>query len=283
MFVMLPQEFAMKLSFHRFQVMGLSLVAFNLFFPFVVLTIAAQTVVARAEPQAKSAELEIPAGTILPVRLNHALSSKSAEAGQEVTGRIMQNVPLPNHDEIRAGAKVSGRIVSVQRAGNGTDGKISFRFDTLETHGRRISIVTNLRAIAGFMEVQAAQTPEFTPGFGTPYIWANTRQIGGDEVYGVGGPVNSENSGEVGKGVYGGVLVHVRARPESKCRGPLDAEDRLQALWVFSSDACGVYGIQGVTIAHAGRTAPIGEIAMGAEQRDLLVRGASGMLLRVIQ
>jgi hypothetical protein len=280
---MLLQEFAMKLSVNRFKPLGLSLFAFYLFFPLVALPIAAQSVVARAEPPAKRADLEIPVGTILPVRLNHALSSKNAEVGQEVTGRIMQNVPLPNHEEIHEGAKVSGRIVSVQRAGNGADGKISFRLDTLEIHGRRISIVTGLRAIAGFMEVQSAQTPEFTPGFGTPYIWANTRQIGGDEVYGVGGPVTSENSGEVGKGVYGGVLVHVRARPETKCRGPLDAEDRVQALWVFSSDACGVYGIQGVTIAHAGRTAPVGEIALGAEQRDLLVRGASGMLLRVIQ
>ncbi|HWY08076.1 MAG TPA: hypothetical protein VNY24_14545 [Candidatus Acidoferrales bacterium] len=87
----------------------------------------------------------------------------------------------------------------------------------------------------------------------------------------------------MGKGVYGGVLVRVRAQPESKCGGPLDAEDRLQALWVFSSDACGAYGIQGVTIAHAGRTEPVGEIALAAEQKDLLVRGASGMLLRVIR
>jgi hypothetical protein len=273
----------MKLSAVRFAPLGLSLFALTLLAPHGAPLIAAQSAGFTAEPPAKPADLKIPVGTILPVRLNHALSSKSAEAGQEVTGRIMQNVPLPNHEEIHEGAKVSGRIVSVQRAGNGTDGKISFRFDTLEIHGRRISIVTGLRAIAGFMEVQAAQTPEFTPGFGTPYIWANTRQIGGDEVYGVGGPVTSEKSGEVGKGVYGGVLVHVRARPESNCRGPLNSEDRLQALWVFSSDACGVYGIQGVTIAHAGRTAPIGEIALGAEQRDLLVRGASGMLLRVIQ
>jgi hypothetical protein len=280
---MLLKEYAMKSSAIPLSSPVHSLFALSLLALLGALPIVAQTVGFRAEPPAKPAVLEIPVGTILPVRLNHALSSRNAEAGQEVTGRIMQDVPLPNHEEIHEGAKVSGRIVSVQRAGNGADGKISFRFDTLEIHGRKISIVTSLRAIAGFMEVQSAQTPEFTPGFGTPYIWANTRQIGGDEVYGVGGPVTSENSGEVGKGVYGGVLVHVRARPESKCRGPLDAEDRLQALWVFSSDACGVYGIQGVTIVHAGRTAPIGEIALGTEQRDLLVHGASGMLLRVTQ
>jgi hypothetical protein len=231
----------------------------------------------------KPENLEIPGGTILPVRLNHGLSSKNARPGQVVTGRIMQDVPLPNHEFIPEGAKVSGVIVSAEQASHGTNGKVSFRFDTLEFHHRKISIVANLRALAGFMEVQFAETPESTPGFGTPYIWANTRQIGGDEVYGVGGPVINQASETVGKGVFGGVLVHVRAHSDSNCRGATDPDDRLQALWVFSSDACGVYGIQGVGIAHAGRTAPVGEITLVADQRDLLIRDASAMLLRVIR
>ena len=211
------------------------------------------------------------------------MSSKTTKRGQVVTGRIMQDVPLPNNEKIPEGAKVLGTIVSVERAGNSANGRISFRLDVLEIHHSKFPIVTNLRALAGFMEVQSAQTPEFSPGFGTPYIWATTRQIGGDEVYGVGGPVTNLASETVGKGVYGGVLVHVRAQPESKCRGALDSDDRLQALWVFSSDACGVYGIPEVKIAHAGRTEPVGEISLVADQEDVLVRGASAMLLRVIR
>jgi hypothetical protein len=195
----------------------------------------------------------------------------------------MQEVPLPNRESIPEGAKLHGTIVAVERAGNSSGGKITIRFDTLESRHRVIPIVVSLRALAGFMEIQFAQTPEFTPGFGTPYVWANTRQIGGDEVYGVGGPVTNQRAERVGKGVFGGVLVHVRSQPESLCRGALDSEDRLQALWVFSSDACGVYGIPGVKIAHAGRTEPVGEITLLADQQDLLVRGASGMLLRVIR
>jgi hypothetical protein len=259
------------------------------FFAFLILAllcdppVIAQTSALGSEKQTNSENFEIPAGTILPVRLNHGLSSRSARAGQQMTGRIMQDVPLPNTEKIPEGAKVLGTIISVDRSANATSGKITFRFDTLEIHRRKIPIVVNLRALAGFTEVQSAQTPEFSPGFGTPYIWSNTRQIGGDEVYGVGGPVTNQASETVGKGVYGGVLVHVRALPESKCRGALDSEDRLQALWVFSSDACGVYGIRGVKIAHAGRTEPIGEIALVADQQDLLVRGASGMLLRIIR
>jgi len=242
-----------------------------------------QTADLRTESLTEPKDFRIPVGTILPARLNHGLSSNSARPGQVVTARIMQEVPLPNHERIPEGAKVLGTIVSVGRAGNSTGGKITFRFDTLEIHRRTIRVVASLRALAGFMEIQSAQTPEFTPGFGTPYAWATTRQIGGDEVYGVGGPVTDQSSETIGKGVYGGVLVHVRAQPESRCRGALDSEDRLQALWVFSSDACGVYGIQGVTIAHAGRTEPLGEITLVADQQDLLVRGASGLLLRVVR
>lgn len=245
--------------------------------------VLAQTAAPGAEKHPSTGSFQIPIGTILPARLNHSLSSKSAQPGQAITARIMQEVPLPNRESIPEGAKLLGTIVSVERAGNVSGGKITIRFDTLESHHRTIPIVASLRALAGFMEVQSAQTPEFTPGFGTPYVWANTRQIGGDEVYGVGGPVTNQNDERIGKGVYGGVLVHVRAQPETPCRGALDSEDRLQALWVFSSDACGVYGIPGVKIAHPGRTEPVGEITLLADQQDLLVHGASGMLLRVIR
>ena len=267
----------------RYAPFGFFLSVFLLLAQLIGLPLAAQTVGPLTEHAAKLEQLEIPAGTILPVRLNHALSSKSAGPGQQVTGRIMQDVPLPNHKKIPEGAKLSGRILSVERAASGTNGKISFRFENIEIHHRKIPIVANLRSLAGFMEVQSAQTPEVSPGFGTPYVWATTRQIGGDEVFGVGGPVINQNNETVGKGVYGGVLVHVRAQPEFCCRGALDSEDRFQALWVFSSDACGVYGIQGVRIAHAGRTEPVGEIILVANHDDVLVRGASGMLLRVIR
>ena len=75
-------------------------------------------------------------------------------------------------------------------------------------------------------------------------------------VYRGGGPVTSDHE-VVGTPIRGGgVLVRVTARPGSPCRGPLD-RDAPQALWVFSSDACGVYGFSNLAIRHAGRTAPI--------------------------
>jgi hypothetical protein len=238
------------------------------------------TAAAGAAPRAGRDDVQIPAGTILPVRLNHGFSSKSTQVGQQLTARIMQDVPLPGSGKIPGGSKVIGTVLSVSIAGNNNAGRITLRFDQIEVHHRRAAMVTNLRAIASPMEVEFAQTPETTPGFGTPYVWATTNLIGGDVKYGAGGPVTDRGSQVVGEGTYEGVLVHVKAEPESACRGEL-GNHHLQALWVFSADSCGVYGMAGARIMHAGRTAPVGEITLTAESGDVKVQSGSGMLLSI--
>ncbi len=77
------------------------------------------------------------------------------------------------------------------------------------------------------------------------YRWLTTVQVGGDVVYGEGGPVTTgENANEVvGKAVAGGVLSRVRAKEGTKCRGAIDGNDSACTLWVFLSDACGAYGL----------------------------------------
>jgi len=243
--------------------------------------VAAQSSASTRLKTSSQSALTIPPGTMLPARLNQSVSSRNAKPGQTLTARIMQAVPLPNGQKIPAGAKLAGKIVSVQSAANATKASIEFGFDALLIGNQSIPIVTNLRAIAGFMEVLEARTPQYTPGFGAPYYWVPTRQIGGDQVYGVGGPVTDPNGDRVGSGVYGGVLVHIRAHPDSKCPGPLEPDDRLQALWVFSADACGVYGLDHLEIAHAGRTDPVGTILLTAEAQQIKLRSGDALLLRI--
>ncbi len=222
----------------------------------------------------------IPRGTILPVQLNSSLRSDKARVGEQVSARVMQDVPLPAGRTIRSGAKVVGHIVSARPADDGIAGEMSLRFDTLEIGKHRIAMTTSLRALATMMDVSEAQIPESGPDRGTSENEWTTDQIGGEVVY--RGGVVAHGSNIVGNSVLGsGVLVHVAAKPGLKCRGAADANDQLQALWVFSSDACGLYDLPNLTLNHAGRTAPLGQITLRSNKGNVKVRAGSGMLLRV--
>jgi len=221
----------------------------------------------------------VPDGTVLPVRLNTTLSSKSAKPGQLISARIMQDVPLPSFARIRAGAMLFGKVTSVQAASGGDGGSISVRFDTLRIPHENIRLTLHLRAVASFMEVQHAQIPLMGADRGTSEGAWTTVQIGGDVVYRGGGHVETR-VGRVGEPVDGGVLGRLDSNPGRGCRGD-STGDRPQALWLFSSDACGTYGLPHLVIAHAGRTDPAGEITLQSEKGDVNVRSGGGLLLRV--
>lgn len=225
------------------------------------------------------AQITIPPGTILPVALKSSLNSRKAKVGQVITARVMQDVPLPQ-GTIRAGSKVIGHITDVKPADDTKGAQLSLSFDTLMTGKQHVPISTNLRALASMMAVEAAQLPESGPDRGTSSNAWTTDQIGGEVVYRGGGPV-ANGLMPVGEPTTNGVLVHLSAKPGSKCRGDVEGKDRLQATWVFSSDSCGVYDIPNLEIAHAGRTAPVGEITLASDKGDVNVRAGSGMLLRV--
>ena len=63
--------------------------------------------------------------------------------------------------------------------------------------------------------------------------------------------------------------------------GCLYDNDAPQALWVFSSDACGLYDLPDLTLVNAGRSEPVGQITLRAAKGKLNVPSGSGMLLRV--
>jgi len=222
----------------------------------------------------------IPAGTILPLRLNSALNSKKSKAGQAISATLMQDVPLAPQSTIHAGTKVMGHVVDVIPATTTSGARISFRFDTIEISKQKVPITTNLRALASMMEVHEAQLPQSGPDRGTSENAWTTVQIGGDVVYRGGGPV-AHGLEVVGTPTAKGVLCRVRANTSAKCRGETDGNDLPQALWVFSADACGAYGFPDLTIIHAGRSSPFGEVALGSTRGDFEVRSGSGMLLRV--
>jgi hypothetical protein len=234
--------------------------------------------IARAQNKAADAGA-IPAGTILPIRLNNSLSTSKSHPGQVITARIMQDVPLANGGKIREGSKVIGHVVNVSSPEDAKTEQISLQFDKVISSGRTIPIKTTLRAVAGFVEVREAETP--TDGPVSMPIAAT--QVGGDTAYTSGGDVVNRNGADVGKSVTDGVLVQVGAsnRQGRDCRGAVDSNTSPAAMWVFSSDACGTYGLSNIRIAHAGRTEPVGVIVLTSEKGQLKLPSDAGMLLRV--
>src|SRR5271154_577 len=227
--------------------------------------------------------ITVPSGTILPVRLNSTLSSAKSKPGQIITGRIMQDVPLSSGAKITAGSKVIGHIVEVSPASTGTQARISLQFDKLVSAHQTISISTNLRAITSFTGVAEAQIPTNSGAFGDNNYALPTEQVGGDVAYGFDGEVTTAINADdvVGKLLKDGVLGQVRAQEGTKCRGVIDGNDSPQALWVFSSDACGVYRMSHISLVHAGRTDPVSVIVLASDQNNLKIAAGAGLLLRV--
>ncbi len=230
-----------------------------------------------------AAQGAISVGTILPIALQSSINSKTARPGQMIKGKIMQSVPLPNGWRIPAGTNVLGQVVSVTRNPASSGSSVSLRFDRLLIRHEEVTIAASLRSMASFMAVHDAQVPLMGSDRGTAEnSWTTLQVGGGDVVYRGGGPVYSR-FGVVGKPVPGGVLVRPRAVPDGPCRGDLDGNNQLQAFWVFSSDACGLYDLPHLAIRHAGRTPPVGEVILSSSRKELRVSGGTGLLLRVVK
>ena len=221
----------------------------------------------------------IPAGTVLPAQLSSTVNLQKSKPGQRIAARIMQDVPLASGKKISAGAKVIGQVISASAARNGQAAETTLRFNKLEFGHQSVSVNTSLRALASMMEVEGAQVPAAGTDRGTPWAWTTRNLIGGEVAYGQGGPV--VHGGDiVGESLFSGVLVPPMANPDSGCPSDAGRNTRLQAFWLFASDACGVYGID-VRITHSGRTPPLGEITLTSGNGKIEIRSGSGMLLTV--
>jgi len=223
----------------------------------------------------------IPAGTILPVTLTSGISAH-ARPGNAIEAKIMQDVPLPGGAWIRAGSRVFGTVVTVVQAKNGSGPELTLQFNKLVLrNGKTVPVTTSLRALASYVEVEAAQIPDTGSDRATPEEDRTTVLIGGDVDYRGGGPV-MEGATAVGRPTANGVLSEVSAKPGSPCEGETGTALGLQALWVFSADACGVYGMPHIAIQHMGRSSNGQFVLTGDAGQSVKIAKGTGMLLTVL-
>jgi hypothetical protein len=220
---------------------------------------------------------EIPVGTIIPVMLRTSLDASKDKPEKRIEGRVMQDVPLPSGLKIREGARALGHVVSAKTGLPGSSTVV--KFDSIQDEGRTIPVTLALLAVASMTSVQDAQAPISPNSDVDPDTQWATRQVGGDVVRRGWGKVFSSD-GSIGKWMGGSsVLARPIPSPKAGCsNGP--GYDREQALWIFSSAACGAYGLRYLRIASSGVTPPLGEIDL-TSSRNVNIRGGSGWLLIV--
>ena len=220
---------------------------------------------------------KIPVGTVIPVMLSASLNAGKDKPDKRIEGRVMQEITLPSGIKIREGARIIGHTVNVTKGSSGSS--IVVKFTAIQNEGRAIPVTIGLLALASMSFVSDAQLPVSGNSDISPDTQWVTRQVGGDLVRRGWGKVFS-STGMVGRWVGGSsVLMKLMPNAEAGCsEGP--GYDREQALWIFSSAACGTYGLPNVKIAGSAVTPQVGEIAL-TSSRNINIRGGSGWLLIV--
>jgi len=227
-----------------------------------------------------SAAQEIPGGTLLPVALVRTLRAGKVKPNCPVVARLAQYAVI-NGSHVPRGTEVSGRVVESRPASSGSPARLVLSFDSIRLNGHDIPITTSLRALASMQAVFEAELPtNLVDDYGSSLRDWNTTQVGGQVVY-RGDGIVMEADEVVGKA---SVIGEVFGRPKTWAWSPCARDAVLnseQAFWVFSTDACGGYGLGDVKVTHAGRTAPVGRIALESQDK-IELQGGSAFLLVVI-
>lgn len=225
-----------------------------------------------------NAQSTIPPGTLIPVSLSGSLNLKKVHAGQQFHAEVMQDIPGTS---VKRRENLVGHVLSLSSNQSG-HARLEITFDAVESHRRRIPIKADLRALGSFNEVQLAQVSEEGASRGiTPEV-ATTTQIGGEQVYRGGGPVADGNT-VVGEPTAWGVVGMPRTQPGMPCRGAVGENNQSEAFWLFSTNACGVYGFPNLRIEHSGRTEPVGTVILASSDDKLDLGAGTAMLLRVLE
>ncbi len=218
----------------------------------------------------------LPPGTSLPVQLSSTLNAKNVKAGQKIEGKLMQEVNLGADEKIKSGSHVTGHVISATKPGS-NGAAITLQFDSIEDEHQTIPLRVALRALASSQSVFNAGLPIGAASTYESSVSWSTRQVGGEVVFrGRGYVANAD--GKVG--IWNGSGVWGKLAASGDCPAG-ESPDPQQALWIFSTTACGAYGFERTKVDQTGFTAPVGQIVL-TSTKDIDVRGGSGWLLVVL-
>jgi hypothetical protein len=104
--------------------------------------VAMSTMIAVATPMLAQT---VPANTPVYVTLDQSVSSKTAKAGQILSGSVSQNVLVNGKTAVPKGSRANLAVASVQASGRlSTPAKLYVRLDSVVVNGKTIPARTNL-------------------------------------------------------------------------------------------------------------------------------------------
>jgi hypothetical protein len=158
----------------------------------------------------------VPAGTILTVRTNQALSTKTVQTGTAFTGTIATPITLDGKLAIPVGSDVTGIVQDAKKAGRFKGGaSLTLAVDSVTVKGHRYNIVTE------YFEQESKGKGKRTAGF-----------IGGGA--GVGAAIGGIAGG--GKGAAIGALAGAAAGTAGAMTGNRDIELPAESALTFKLD-----------------------------------------------
>lgn len=98
-----------------------------------------------SRPMAKlfSRQYEIPAGTVITVRLNDTLASNVSQSGQSFTATVIDSIQVDQKTVIVRGATATGTVVDAQPLGRFEGGaRLQLRLDSVDANGHTANIET---------------------------------------------------------------------------------------------------------------------------------------------
>jgi len=222
----------------------------------------------------------IPSGALLPAMLDDTIDSDKSKPGEAISAKLRQDVPLPGGGKIKRLSKLTGHVVAVTAAEGGSPYRIIVKFEQIEVNKKPVTINVGLRAYASMELVAQSREPANANGGNGTSVWdLNMSQIGGQIAYN-GQKIVKWKGQVVGRVPQPGAVLGVpMANPEQGCAGAAPGSPE-QAFWVFSTNACGIYGADDL----AGKTGLGGENAgqiVFQSPKKITLRGGSGWLLQV--
>jgi len=230
----------------------------------------------------------LPPSTAIPVVFTHSIQAGQARPGERIVAKTSQVVLLPSGRTLPAGTALVGHIVlsegfafdatpyAVQKPS-----VLSLHFDTITANGAELPVNLAVRAIAGPIASHEAEIPHYRDEIDS----TGTRVlIGGSSFSPLESAITAPNGDLTGyhrgQGVFARLMTAEDVDPNSRIR--CDSTDTEQSTGIFSADACGVYGLNAVSLTANGADGQ-GTFVLESSRKSVELYAGSSALLQVTE